>query len=58
MNNFQSKVAEFHKAFGVPIHDTPQVAIGKDRALLRATRRVQEGYNPQERMELPEFIRE
>jgi len=36
VNKMQSQVAEFHKTFGVPVHTMPQVAIGADRALLRA----------------------
>ncbi len=36
MNKSQLQVKEFHEAFGVPVHTTPQVTIAKERALLRA----------------------
>ncbi len=36
MNKSQLQVKEFHEAFGVPVHDCPQVTIAKERALLRA----------------------
>ncbi len=36
MNKMQEQVAEFHKAFGVPIATTPKL-IPTDRALLRAS---------------------
>ncbi len=35
MNKMQEQVAEFHKAFGVPVNQTPQL-INRERAMLRA----------------------
>ena len=36
-NPMKSMVREFHEAFGVPVNDEPQVAIGKDRMFLRSS---------------------
>ncbi len=43
MNKMQDKVAEFHKAFGVPVNTTPQ-GIAPDRLKLRASLIFEEAF--------------